>query len=84
MVINSTEFQQKVGYYLKLAEAGTVVTITKSKPSPSQYQLKFIRQETDNKSKEKLRNFFKRIEENKSKFNFYGKDSVKHTREIRK
>ncbi len=83
MTINSTTFQQKVGYYLKLAESGTVLTITKSKPKQSQFQLKFVEKKVLNKSREKLEKFIKKIEANGAMFDFYNNDSVKHVRDIR-
>jgi superfamily II DNA or RNA helicase len=84
MTINSTEFQQKVGYYLRLAESGTVLTIVKSKPKHSSYQLKIIAENRKNPSKEKLEKFFKKVDSAGAKFDFYGKDSVKFVRDIRK
>jgi len=51
MNISSTEFQQNVGYYLKLAEAGNSIQITKSKPKHSIFRLVF--QENKKASKKK-------------------------------
>jgi antitoxin (DNA-binding transcriptional repressor) of toxin-antitoxin stability system len=51
MNISSTEFQQNVGYYLKMAEAGNTVLITKSKPGHSVFKLSI--QENKKTSKEK-------------------------------
>lgn len=83
MTISSTKFQQNVGYYLKLAESGIEVTIVKSKPSKSRYQLKVVSEIQTNPTRKKLEAFFKEVEANADKYDFYGRDSVKFVRNIR-
>ena len=83
MTISSTKFQQNVGYYLKLAESGTDVTIVKSKPTQSRYLLKVITEKQTSPSRKKMEVFFKEVEANSDKFDFYGRDSVKFVRKIR-
>jgi len=83
MTISSTRFQQNVGYYLKLAESGTVVEILKSKPTQSRYQLKVVTEKKESISRKKLEVFFKKVEANPDKFDFYGRNAVKFVREIR-
>jgi uncharacterized protein YueI len=51
MIISSTEFQQNVGHYLKLAEAGSPIQITKSKPKHSVFNLVFQDNKKINKKK---------------------------------
>ena len=40
MQISSTQFQQKVGYYLDLADQGETIEIVKQKPLGKVYQIK--------------------------------------------
>ncbi|HEX9804695.1 MAG TPA: hypothetical protein VGA67_03365 [Candidatus Dojkabacteria bacterium] len=40
MTITSTEFQQNIGYYMKLADQGETIIIRKLKPSGKTYTLK--------------------------------------------
>jgi hypothetical protein len=84
MTVTSTEFQQNIGYYLKLAEKGTVVTIVKTRPRRSQYQLKVVRPDNPAHRNSRLEKFLKKVEQQGSKFDYYGKDSVKFVRSIRK
>ena len=83
MTISSTQFQQNVGYYLKLAEAGTAVTIVKSKPTPSRYQLKNIPQDQQSLSKKKLKKFLEKANSHKALFKCYGNDALKYVKEVR-
>jgi len=59
------------------------LTIVKSKPTHSQYQLKFVAENIKKGSKVKLEKFLKKIAVNVAKFDFYNKDSVKHVRDLR-
>ena len=83
MLINSTEFQQNVGYYLNLAEKGAVVHITKSKPRKSEYQLKVVKATANDNNEAKLLKIFKKIERLNNDFGFYGNDAVDYVRKIR-
>jgi hypothetical protein len=83
MTTTSTKFQQNVGYYLKLAETGTVISILKSKPKKSLFQLIVIPNGEVSRDKERLKGFFEKLEEVNPKFDFYGNDSVKFVRENR-
>jgi len=51
MNITSTEFQQNVGYYLKLAEAGNSIQITKSKPKHAIFRIVSIGNKKTRKNK---------------------------------
>jgi antitoxin (DNA-binding transcriptional repressor) of toxin-antitoxin stability system len=51
MIVSSTEFQQNVGHYLKLAEAGSPIQITKSKPKYSVFKLVFQKNRKAKKNK---------------------------------
>jgi len=82
MTINSTKFQQNVGYYLQLAEKGVTVNIYKRKPKPSQYKLQVVKSNHVEKTT-KLEKFINKINKNASKYDFYGTDSVKFVRDIR-
>lgn len=84
MNVNSTKFQQNVGYYLKLAEAGTVVNIVRSKPKYCRYELKFIEEPELSPTLIKLNKLFNKIEKMNNRFNFYGNDPVKYVRNLRK
>jgi hypothetical protein len=83
MTISSTKFQQNVGYYLKIAESGTIVNIVKSKPTQSQYQLKTIPKIQQNSSRNKLKIFLKKVATKRDLFDSYGNDSVKYVRGVR-
>jgi N6-adenosine-specific RNA methylase IME4 len=83
MTVTSTKFQQNVGYYLKLAETGTIISILKSKPKKNLFQLVVVPNKENSKDKDRLRKFFKKLEKENTKFDFYGNDSVKFVREIR-
>ena len=83
MTISSTKFQQNVGYFLKLAETGTPVTIVKSKPTRSRYQLKSIPKDHQSISKTKLKKFIEKTAKNSNLFDFYGNDSLKYVDEVR-
>lgn len=39
MTITSTEFQQRVGYYLELAEKGEDVNVTRLKPTKATFKI---------------------------------------------
>jgi antitoxin (DNA-binding transcriptional repressor) of toxin-antitoxin stability system len=54
MTITSTEFQQNVGYYLKEAQAGKELLITRSKPSKAVFKLVLQEKETEVKTKKKF------------------------------
>jgi hypothetical protein len=83
MTISSTQFQQNVGYYLKLAEAGTPITISKSKPTQSRYQLINIPLDQQSISKTKLKKFLEKTDSHKALFKCYGSDSLKYVNEVR-
>jgi hypothetical protein len=83
MTISSTKFQQNVGYYLKLAEKGSIVEIVKSKPTQSRYQLMIIPEKQQSNSKAKLKDFMKKVEANQHLFDFYGNDSIKYVKSVR-
>lgn len=83
MTTTSTKFQQNVGYYLKLAETGTVISILKSKPKKNLFQLILVPHKEVSKDKNRLKSFFRRLERGNARLDFYGNDSVKFVRKNR-
>ena len=83
MTISSTEFQQNVGYYLKLAENNTVVTIQKSKPLKRKFTLQVVPQDQQSISKHKLKDLVEKVNGNKTLFKCYGTDSQKYVNTVR-
>ncbi len=54
MEITSTEFQQNVGYYLKEAQAGKELLISRSKPSKAVFKLVLLSEAKSVKPKRKF------------------------------
>lgn len=83
MIISATEFQQNVGHYLKLAEAGTIINVQKSKPVKAMFQIVSIPNNEISKDQERIRQFIETLEKENTPFDFYGNDAVKFVRKNR-
>ena len=55
MVISSTEFQQNVGFYLKVAQNGKPIQIRKSKPQKALFTISYQKEKSNNVAKGLLR-----------------------------
>lgn len=54
MIVSSTEFQQNVGKYLKLADSGEQIEIIKKKPANVSYKLVRERQKPTRMNKSRM------------------------------
>ncbi|MFW5702990.1 MAG: hypothetical protein ACOCXP_03430 [Candidatus Dojkabacteria bacterium] len=81
MVINSTEFQQKVGYYLDLADQGEEIVIEKIRPKGKRYILRSKPFEYSDLAEVKGNTL--RDIASEYKVSYEEKDSVKYQRKVR-
>ena len=79
MKVKSTEFQQRVGYYLSLAEQGEVIEIIKNNNLEKVFKLQIAKSKTtqDNKITDKMKRARKLVTA------LPGFNAVKHQRNIR-
>ena len=82
MIVSSTDFQQRVGYYLSIAEQGSEIYVERKKPGHTLFVLKI---EPSGKPKSKRSKRLKALE-NARKLNmkFPGNDGVAFQRSIRR
>lgn len=84
MLISSTQFQQNVGHYLKLAEKGSAIEIIRNKPRKKKYKLIAVEDTKESNYMRNIKKFIKKVEAQGDKFNFYGLDAVNFVRSIRR
>ena len=56
MIISSTEFQQNVGHYLKEAQKGKTIQISKSKPEKAMFTISYQKENSIDNSNKVSRN----------------------------
>lgn len=85
MKVTSTEFQQKVGYYLGLVDEGETVEIEKQKPRKRLYEIKpkKVHIVNDKPRKNKWEKILDEIDEMGGISADYGNDAVKFIRNVR-
>ncbi len=82
MTISSTQFQQKVGYYLNLADKGETIVIEKLKPAGKTFVLKKGSTKKQDSEKDRIKDLMKFIKENTVKSST-GESGLEFQRRVR-
>ena len=83
MIVTSTEFQQNVGRYLKLAEEGEEIQINKLKPLKNSFKLVKVKAKTNKKPKNHIQEILKLAKKYQFHSGVKGENGLKLQRSVR-